>query len=108
MKLATLRDGARDGRLVVVSRDITRCSDAGRVSPTLQYALDRWEGAAPHLDLIARGIESGGQPTMRFHERDATPFLAFGDLVRIEMRDARGRSVFGAIEQTVERAEASA
>jgi fumarylacetoacetate (FAA) hydrolase len=32
-----------------------------------------------------------------------TPFLRFGDTVRIEMRDATGRSVFGAIEQRVER-----
>jgi fumarylacetoacetate (FAA) hydrolase len=32
-----------------------------------------------------------------------TQFLAFGDTVKIEMRDARGASVFGAIEQTVER-----
>src|SRR5690606_2739439 len=31
----------------------------------------------------------------------ATPFLRFGDVVRIEMRDAGGRSIFGAIEQTV-------
>jgi fumarylacetoacetate (FAA) hydrolase len=34
----------------------------------------------------------------------ATPFLAFGDRVRIEMRDAKGASVFGSIEQAVERA----
>jgi fumarylacetoacetate (FAA) hydrolase len=32
-----------------------------------------------------------------------TPFLRFGDTVRIEMLDAEGRSVFGAIEQRVER-----
>jgi fumarylacetoacetate (FAA) hydrolase len=32
-----------------------------------------------------------------------TAFLAFGDRVRIEMKDAAGRSVFGAIEQAVER-----
>ena len=30
-----------------------------------------------------------------------TPFLAFGDRVRIEMKDAAGHSIFGAIEQTV-------
>jgi fumarylacetoacetate (FAA) hydrolase len=33
-----------------------------------------------------------------------TPFLSFGDVVRIEMLDARGQSVFGAIEQRVMRA----
>ena len=32
-----------------------------------------------------------------------TPFLRFGDTVRLEMRDAQGRSTFGAIEQRVER-----
>ncbi len=32
-----------------------------------------------------------------------TPFLHFGDTVRIEMKDASGRSIFGAIEQTVEK-----
>ena len=30
-----------------------------------------------------------------------TPFLQFGDSVKIEMRDAKGQSIFGAIEQTV-------
>jgi len=34
----------------------------------------------------------------------ATPFLKFGDSVRIEVRDAKGKSIFGAIEQTVNRA----
>jgi fumarylacetoacetate (FAA) hydrolase len=32
-----------------------------------------------------------------------TEFLKFGDTVRIEMRDARGESIFGAIEQRVEK-----
>ncbi len=71
MELATLRDGSRDGRLVVVSRDLTRCSDARHVAPTLQAALDSWETCAPQLELIARGIQTGGQPVERFHEREA-------------------------------------
>lgn len=71
MKLATLRDGARDGRLVVVSRDVTRCSDARHIAPTLQAALDDWDRLAPHLELVARGVETGGQPVERFHEREA-------------------------------------
>ncbi|MET0252369.1 MAG: fumarylacetoacetate hydrolase family protein [Novosphingobium sp.] len=37
------------------------------------------------------------------HGEARTPFLRWGDTVRIEMRDARGRSVFGAIEQEVTR-----
>ena len=35
--------------------------------------------------------------------KPATPFLKFGDRVRIEMTDAAGNSVFGAIEQIVEK-----
>ena len=38
MKLATLPDRSRDGRLVVVSRDLTLCSDARHLAPTLQAA----------------------------------------------------------------------
>jgi fumarylacetoacetate (FAA) hydrolase len=38
------------------------------------------------------------------HGKPVTPFLKFGDRVRIEMLDAEGRSIFGAIDQTVVRA----
>ena len=62
MKLATLRDRSRDGRLVVVSRDLTLCSDARHLAPTLQAALDAWDEVAPELERIARGLETGGQP----------------------------------------------
>jgi fumarylacetoacetate (FAA) hydrolase len=71
MKLATLRSGARDGRLVVVSRDLTRHADAHHIAPTLQAALDDWDAVAPELDAIARSLEAGGQPVARFHEHDA-------------------------------------
>ena len=37
--------------------------------------------------------------------KPATPFMKFGDTVRIEMKDRAGHSIFGAIEQTVERYE---
>ena len=38
--------------------------------------------------------------------KPVTPFMKFGDTIRIEMKDARGHSIFGAIEQSVERYEA--
>jgi fumarylacetoacetate (FAA) hydrolase len=38
-----------------------------------------------------------------WHRAPKTPWLKFGDKVRIEMRDAAGRSIFGAIEQEVRR-----
>jgi fumarylacetoacetate (FAA) hydrolase len=70
MKLATLRNGTRDGRLVVVSRDLTRCADAGHVAPNLQAALDDWSQTSPRLAEIAEGLETGSQPSERFHEHD--------------------------------------
>ena len=42
MKLATLRRGDRDGRLVIVSRDLTHCQLVPGIAPTLQAALDDW------------------------------------------------------------------
>lgn len=71
MKLATLKDTTRDGRLVVVSNDLTQCSDVGHIARTLQAALDDWEHAAPRLARVAEGLETGSQPVMRFHEHDA-------------------------------------
>jgi fumarylacetoacetate (FAA) hydrolase len=71
MKLATLKDSTRDGRLVVVSRDLTRCSEVGHIARTLQAALDDWDHVAPRLAQIAEGIETGAQPTSRFHEHNA-------------------------------------
>jgi hypothetical protein len=42
MKLATLRNGSRDGQLVVVSRDLTRVLPVQKIAATLQQALDNW------------------------------------------------------------------
>jgi fumarylacetoacetate (FAA) hydrolase len=70
MKLASLKNGTRDGRLVVVSRDLTRATDAARIVPTLQAALDDWETVAPRLARMAEGVELGSVPTFRFHEHD--------------------------------------
>ncbi|MGZ9718635.1 fumarylacetoacetate hydrolase family protein [Rhizobium miluonense] len=71
MKLATLKDSTRDGRLVVVSRDLTLCSEVGHIARSLQAALDDWEHVAPRLARVAEGVETGAQPTIRFHEHDA-------------------------------------
>jgi fumarylacetoacetate (FAA) hydrolase len=58
MKLASLKHG-RDGRLVVVSHDLSRCADASAVAPTLQAALDDWDAAEPRLTEIADSLEAG-------------------------------------------------
>ncbi len=70
MKLATLKNGARDGRLVVVSKDLTRYTDAARIASTLQAALDDWETTEPKLKQLAEQVELGSVPTSRFHEHD--------------------------------------
>ena len=69
MKLASLKSG-RDGRLVIVSNDLTRFTDARRIAPTLQAALDGWDEAEPHLRELAQSLEVGAAPVERFHERD--------------------------------------
>ncbi len=71
MKLATLKDTTRDGKLVVVSKDLTRCSEVGHIARSLQAALDDWDHVGPRLLRVADGIENGSQPTMRFHEHGA-------------------------------------
>jgi fumarylacetoacetate (FAA) hydrolase len=69
MKLASLMHG-RDGRLVVVSKDLTRATDAFPVVPTLQAALDDWDRYAPRLADLAETLEHGSVPSFRFHEHD--------------------------------------
>jgi fumarylacetoacetate (FAA) hydrolase len=71
MKLATLKDGTRDGRLVVVSRDLTRFTDASFIARTLQAALDDWQRVSPHLAMLAESLDHGAVPASRFHEHDA-------------------------------------
>lgn len=58
MKLASLKDG-RDGRLVVVSKDLTRYLPADDVAATLQAALDNWGAARPALQRIADRVDAG-------------------------------------------------
>ena len=62
MKIATLKDGSRDGRLVVVSRDLTRAVAATGVAPNLLAALEQWTGAAPRLQGLYESLNGGGAP----------------------------------------------
>ncbi len=60
MKLASLKHG-RDGKLVVVSRDLQRCLDATAIAPTLQFALDDWDSIRPQLQDLSRRVETEGE-----------------------------------------------
>jgi fumarylacetoacetate (FAA) hydrolase len=73
MKLATLKIEGRDGRLILVSRDLTRAALA-EAAPTLQAALDDWTRIAPHLQAEQRALETGRANSFAFEEaRCAAP-----------------------------------
>jgi fumarylacetoacetate (FAA) hydrolase len=59
VKVASIRDGSRDGKLVVVSRDLSQYAPATDIAPTLQAALDDWRTAAPLLEQRSRQLEAG-------------------------------------------------
>ncbi|MGB3424512.1 MAG: fumarylacetoacetate hydrolase family protein [Castellaniella sp.] len=59
MKLATLKNASRDGRLVVVSRDLTQCVAVPEIAPTLQAALDDWDACLPALRAAYDRVNSG-------------------------------------------------
>lgn len=61
MRLATLKDGSRDGALVVVARSGQWYASARSVAPNLQAALDDWPRAAPRLRELAAALERGAQ-----------------------------------------------
>ncbi len=59
MKLATLKDGSRDGQLIVVSRDLRTAAIADAIAPTLQRALDDWPFYAPQLAELYDALNQG-------------------------------------------------
>ena len=71
MKVATLKDGTRDGRLVVVSRDLSRAADATDVAPTLLDAIERWEAVEPALRQRFEELEAGDAPGEPFEPQAA-------------------------------------
>jgi fumarylacetoacetate (FAA) hydrolase len=63
VKLASLKRGHRDGRLVIVSRDLTRCQLVPGIAPTLQAALDDWAQVYPRLAERAAALELSSSNT---------------------------------------------
>ena len=57
MKLGSLKEGGRDGTLIVVNRDLTRGVRATAVAPTMQKAFDDWATIAPKLRALAEQLE---------------------------------------------------
>jgi len=59
MKLATYKDGSRDGQLVVVSRDLTTAHYASGIATRLQQLLDDWNFISPQLEDLYQTLNNG-------------------------------------------------
>ncbi len=104
MKLASLRDGTRDGALLVVSRDLRHAQNAGHIAPTLQAALDDWGYVSPQLEPLYHELNASPPtrafeldiaqlmaPLPRAHQfADGSSYLAHGEVIR----RARGTKEF--------------
>jgi fumarylacetoacetate (FAA) hydrolase len=66
MKLASLKHG-RDGRLAVVTKDLTKAAFVDDIAPTLQSALDNWAETAPKLQKAAAELENGQRDGFAFY-----------------------------------------
>ena len=103
MKLATLKDGTRDGCLIVVSRNLRVALKADHIAPTLQSALDDWDYACPQLEQLYNEVNAGQSsrifeldhaqlmaPLPRAHQfADGSAFLIHAELIR----KARGQDL---------------
>ena len=102
MKIASLKHG-RDGRLVVVSDDLSTMWPSDDIAPTLQSALDDWEDIAPKLQDRAAALNAGTAADARpfdpsqcaaalprcYHWADGSVYLNHMELVR----QARGATM---------------
>jgi fumarylacetoacetate (FAA) hydrolase len=102
MKLATLRDGTPDGRLLVVSRDLRRAVEATNVAKSLLAALESWEKTEPRLRELAESLDRGSSPNAfdfpavgvapplprSWQWLDASAFHSHGDLMERAFRHA--------------------
>ena len=103
MKLATLKDGSRDGQLAVVSRDLSSAHFATGIATTLQQVLDDWNFISPQLEDLSATLSGGKSrhafafdsrhcmaPLPRAHQwLDGSAYLNHVELVR----KARGAEV---------------
>lgn len=68
MKLASLKQGGRDGTLIVVSKDLTRAVTVPTIAKTLQKALEEWHDAAPRLNRVSQALNHGNVETIDAEE----------------------------------------
>ena len=77
MKLGSLKEGGRDGTLVVVSRDLSRAVKATGIAPTLQRALEDWGATAPRLNSVYEVLNISPAETINGEPVFAVDFAAF-------------------------------
>jgi fumarylacetoacetate (FAA) hydrolase len=68
MKLGSLKEGGRDGTLIVVSRDLARGVRVPHIAPTLQRALEDWSNTAPRLNGVSEALNGSNVQTIDGHE----------------------------------------
>ncbi len=77
MKLGSLKEGGRDGTLIVVSKDLTRAVRVPGIAPTLQRALEDWSNTAPRLNGVYEALELSQAETINGEPVFAVDFTAF-------------------------------
>ncbi|MEY3938675.1 MAG: hypothetical protein RL659_1516 [Pseudomonadota bacterium] len=81
MKLATYKDGSRDGQLVLVSRDLSTAHYATGIAQRLQQVLDDWNFLAPQLEDLYQTLNSG-KARHAYQWADGSAYLNHVELVR--------------------------
>ncbi|WP_146908248.1 fumarylacetoacetate hydrolase family protein [Arenimonas daejeonensis] len=77
MKLGSLKEGGRDGTLVVVSKDLSRAVRATGIAPTMQQALEHWSNTAPRLNGVYEALQGGTAETINGEPVFAVDFAQF-------------------------------
>ena len=95
MKLASLKEG-RDGRLVLVKKDLSACVPVSHIAQTMQQTLDNWATVSPQLEELSQKLENGDVPNEKpfdmsacasplpraYHVADGSAYLNHVELVR--------------------------
>ncbi|TDE43566.1 FAA hydrolase family protein [Flavobacterium rhamnosiphilum] len=96
MKLATINNNTRDGKLVVVNKELTKAVEVSQIAPTMQFALDNWAKVEKDLKSVYENLNSNNvtdtidfgtakvlAPIPRaYHWADGSAYVTHVELVR--------------------------
>ena len=99
MKLASLKNGQRDGVLVVVDRKLETCTRVPQIAQTLQQAIESWSVIAPKLQTVYGQLNAG-------KETNPEPFFRRKPKVRCRapFNSSTGRSISATCAKHAKRA----